>query len=91
VNLPYECLHCGQPINLEDTNVATDVALCRACGQSIPRPTTGPLNVNNLLTPLTILGIWKYKQSHHPTQNFRDFLSTNMPSNRKKDSTTGGE
>ncbi len=39
----YPCLHCGRPIALEDTNVATDVALCRACGQSMPfSALTGP-------------------------------------------------
>jgi hypothetical protein len=38
-----------------------------------------------------ILGIWKYKQAHYPTQNFRYFLSTKLPGHRKKDSTTGGE
>lgn len=32
----YQCLHCGRPVALEDTNVATDIALCRACGQSMP-------------------------------------------------------
>ena len=31
-----ECPHCGAPISLADTNVATDLALCRACGQSSP-------------------------------------------------------
>ena len=33
---PHRCLHCGQPLDLQDTNVATDVALCRACGRSMP-------------------------------------------------------
>jgi DNA-directed RNA polymerase subunit RPC12/RpoP len=32
----YRCAHCGQPIDLADTNVATDIALCRACGQTMP-------------------------------------------------------
>lgn len=32
----YPCAHCGQPINLADTNVATDIALCRACGRTMP-------------------------------------------------------
>ena len=31
----YQCVHCGSPIDLEDTNVATDVALCRSCGQTM--------------------------------------------------------
>lgn len=29
------CLHCGQALDLADTNVATDVALCRACGRTM--------------------------------------------------------
>jgi hypothetical protein len=33
---PHRCLHCGAPLGLEDTNVATDVALCRACGRTMP-------------------------------------------------------
>ena len=32
----HRCLHCGEPLGLEDTNVATDVALCRACGRTMP-------------------------------------------------------
>lgn len=32
---PHHCLHCGQALDLADTNVATDVALCRACGRSM--------------------------------------------------------
>lgn len=32
----YSCAHCNQPIDLADTNVATDLALCRACGQTMP-------------------------------------------------------
>jgi DNA-directed RNA polymerase subunit RPC12/RpoP len=31
----YHCVHCGRPVALEDTNVATDLALCRACGQTM--------------------------------------------------------
>lgn len=31
----YHCVHCGLPIDLEDTNVATDVALCRSCGETM--------------------------------------------------------
>ncbi len=31
----YVCLHCGKPIDLDDTNVATDLALCRTCGKSM--------------------------------------------------------
>jgi hypothetical protein len=32
----HHCLHCGQPVALDDINVDTDVALCRACGRSMP-------------------------------------------------------
>lgn len=32
----HRCLHCGEALDLADTNVATDVALCRACGRSMP-------------------------------------------------------
>ena len=28
------CPGCGQPISLQDVNVATDLALCRACGKT---------------------------------------------------------
>lgn len=35
VSADHPCLHCGQPIDLADTNVSTDVALCRACGRSM--------------------------------------------------------
>jgi len=31
----YSCVHCGRPIDLDDTNVATAVALCRSCGKSM--------------------------------------------------------
>lgn len=33
---PFACLHCGAAIEAADTNVGTDLALCRACGQSMP-------------------------------------------------------
>ncbi len=33
---PYECRHCGSLIDLADTNVSTDVALCRRCGRTMP-------------------------------------------------------
>lgn len=32
----YQCPFCRSIIALQDVNVATDVALCRACGQSAP-------------------------------------------------------
>ncbi len=34
MNTRYLCLTCGAPIPLDDINVATDVALCRACGHT---------------------------------------------------------
>ncbi len=30
----WQCSHCGAVIPAEDVNVATDVALCRSCGQA---------------------------------------------------------
>jgi hypothetical protein len=30
------CRHCGAVIGTDDINVATDLALCRACGRSMP-------------------------------------------------------
>ena len=30
------CPHCGSDIAASDTNVATDIALCRTCGKSVP-------------------------------------------------------
>ena len=33
---PHHCLHCGKTLALDDINVDTDVALCRACGRSMP-------------------------------------------------------
>ena len=36
MNETYRCTHCGAAIDLADTNVATDIALCRACGKSMP-------------------------------------------------------
>lgn len=32
----YRCRHCGAAVALADTNVATDIALCRACGKTMP-------------------------------------------------------
>lgn len=32
----YRCRHCGAAIALADANVATDIALCRACGRTMP-------------------------------------------------------
>ncbi len=36
VSRVFRCGHCGAAIDLADTNVATDIALCRACGQTMP-------------------------------------------------------
>jgi hypothetical protein len=32
----YHCPHCHAQIDLADTNIATDLALCRACGRPAP-------------------------------------------------------
>jgi DNA-directed RNA polymerase subunit RPC12/RpoP len=32
----YRCLNCSQAIDLADTNVGTDLALCRHCGTTMP-------------------------------------------------------
>ena len=32
----FRCRHCGAAIDLADTNVAADIALCRACDQTMP-------------------------------------------------------
>jgi hypothetical protein len=33
---PFACVHCGAAIDSADTNVGTDLALCRTCGKSMP-------------------------------------------------------
>ena len=49
------CLHCGQVLDLADTNVATDVALCRTCGRTMPfsavLPADGPAAVDLAAPP----------------------------------------
>ncbi len=50
----HRCLHCGEPLDMRDTNVATDVALCRACGRSMPFSSvagTGELDAVDLSAP----------------------------------------
>ncbi|MGA0845941.1 MAG: hypothetical protein ACO3RV_05310 [Luteolibacter sp.] len=33
---PHQCPHCRAAIALDDVNVANDIALCRACGKTMP-------------------------------------------------------
>jgi hypothetical protein len=39
----YSCRHCGAGIALADVNVATDIALCRACGKTMPFSEIAPI------------------------------------------------
>jgi hypothetical protein len=47
---PYPCQSCGAAIALADVNVANDIALCRACGKTMPfseiAPTPGSENID---------------------------------------------
>ena len=48
------CLHCGAEIPLDDVNVATDLALCRACGKTMAFSMISGANAispENLSTP----------------------------------------
>jgi hypothetical protein len=40
---PYQCSSCGAGIVLADVNVATDIALCRACGKTMPFSEIAPI------------------------------------------------
>lgn len=40
---PYLCSSCGAGIALADVNVATDIALCRACGKTMPFSDIAPI------------------------------------------------
>lgn len=40
---PYHCRACGAVIALADVNVSTDIALCRACGQTMPFSLIAPI------------------------------------------------
>lgn len=40
---PYSCGSCGAGIALADVNVATDIALCRACGKTMSFSDIAPL------------------------------------------------
>jgi hypothetical protein len=42
-NHPYTCGICGAGIALDDVNVATDIALCRSCGKTMPFSDIAPL------------------------------------------------
>ena len=40
---PYQCQSCGAAIALADVNVANDIALCRACGKTMPFSEIAPI------------------------------------------------
>ena len=40
---PYSCSSCGAGIVLADVNVSTDIALCRACGKTMPFSDIAPI------------------------------------------------
>ena len=40
---PYQCQSCGAEIALADVNVANDIALCRACGKTMPFSEIAPI------------------------------------------------
>jgi hypothetical protein len=40
---PYACSSCGAGIALADVNVATDIALCRSCGKTMPFSDIAPI------------------------------------------------
>ena len=40
---PYHCRSCNSGIALDDVNVATDIALCRACGTTMPFSDIAPI------------------------------------------------
>lgn len=39
----YACEHCRAEIPIEDVNVSTDIALCRACGKTMPFSNIAPV------------------------------------------------
>lgn len=43
MNAPYSCQSCGAAISLADVNVSTDIALCRACGKTMPFSEIAPI------------------------------------------------
>lgn len=43
MNAPYQCQSCGAGISLADVNVASDIALCRACGKTMPFSEIAPI------------------------------------------------
>jgi len=46
---PYQCIHCRAGIAMDDVNVANDIALCRACGKTMPFSSiTGIPGVENI-------------------------------------------
>ncbi len=43
MDTPYQCQSCGAGIALADVNVANDIALCRACGKTMPFSEIAPI------------------------------------------------
>ena len=43
MNAHYPCQSCGADISLADVNVANDIALCRACGKTMPFSEIAPI------------------------------------------------
>lgn len=43
MNHPYQCSQCGAGITLADVNVASDIALCRSCGKTMPFSDIAPI------------------------------------------------
>lgn len=43
MNESYACEHCGVAIPLADVNVSNDIALCRACGKTMPFSNIAPM------------------------------------------------
>jgi hypothetical protein len=40
---PYHCQFCKEGVSLADVNVATDIALCRHCGKTMPFSAIAPI------------------------------------------------
>lgn len=43
MDAPYHCQSCGADVSLADVNVATDIALCRHCGKTMPFSAIAPI------------------------------------------------
>jgi hypothetical protein len=44
MSVPYQCQFCRASIALTDVNVANDIALCRACGKTMPFSEIAPIS-----------------------------------------------